>query len=115
MADMRIEEQRGVEERRRDRRLAFSCDATVMGINGIQTIADISFGGFYLQGDIPDRITSGQTKTVNLKLPSEDHVTSFRAKIIHKTYQGMGCQLTHQNGHERATLTKFFKLYNFYN
>jgi hypothetical protein len=37
------------EERRMEARLEFHCDATVMGISGIQTITDISFGGFYLK------------------------------------------------------------------
>ena len=115
MADKHIEEHRAAKERRRDRRLGFSCDATVLGIHGIQTITDMSYGGFYLQGDIPGNIETGQTKTVNLRLPSEKHVTRLRVKIIHKTFQGMGCQLTNQNGRERAALSKFFKLYNFYN
>jgi len=114
MVDIRSEQRTVAKERRMDARLKFHCDATAMGISGIQTITNISFGGFYLKGDIPDRIDIGQTKTINVKLPSEKYVTRLKAKVVRKTYQGIGCQLVNQNGRERATLSKFVKLYNFY-
>jgi hypothetical protein len=95
-------------------RLDFHCDATVMGLSGIQTITDISFDGFYLKGDIPDGFEIGQNKTFNVKLPSEKYVTRLKAIVKHKTFRGIGCQLAKDNGHERITLSKFFKFYNFY-
>ena len=73
------------EERRMEARLKFHCDATAMGISGIQTITNISLGGFYLKGDIPDRIDTGQTKTINVKLPSEKYVTRLKAKVVRQT------------------------------
>lgn len=115
MVDIRSEPQGINKERRIDPRLAFHCDATAMGFNGIQTITDISIGGFYLKGAVPDRIEIGQIETINVKLPSEKYVTRLKANIVRKTHQGIGCQLVNQNGHERAALSRFIKLYNFYN
>jgi len=114
MVDIRSKQRTVAKERRMEARLKFHCDATAMGISGIQTITNISLGGFYLKGDIPDRIDIGQTKTINVKLPSEKYVTRLKAKVVRKTYQGIGCQLANQNGRARATLSKFVKLYNFY-
>ena len=115
MVDFRSKQPTVAEERRVEARLKFHCDATVMEISGIQTITNISIDGFYLKGDIPDRIEIGQTKTINVKLPSEKYVTRLKAKVVRKTYQGIGCQLANQNGRERASLSKFVKLYHFYN
>lgn len=115
MVDTRSEQQGFNKERRQDPRLEFRCDATAMGFSGIQTITDISIGGFYLKGNIPDRIEIGQTETFNVKLPSEKYVTRLKAKVVRKTYQGIGCLLANQNGRERAAISKYIKLYNFYN
>lgn len=102
------------EERRMEPRLEFYCDATVMGLSGIQTITDISPGGFYLKGDIADRFEIGQNKTINVKLPSEKYVTRLKAIVKHKSHRGIGCQLAKPNGREGVILSKFFKFYNFY-
>jgi hypothetical protein len=83
-------------------------------LDAYQEITDISLGGLYLKGDIPDRIGVGQVKDINVKLPTEKYVTRFKAKVMRKTYGGIGCQLIYQNGHEWATLNKFLNLYNFY-
>ena len=115
MVDIRSEQRKVKIERRMDPRLELHCDATVLGLKGIQAITDISLGGFYLKGDIPDRIEIGQIKAVNVKLPSERYVTRFKAKVMRKTYRGIGCQLANRNSREWATLYKFFKFYNFYN
>ena len=113
--DFRSKHRKVSEERRMDERIEFNCDATVMGLSGIQTITDLSFDGFYLKGDIAEGFGIGQKKIINVKLPSEQYVTRLKANVVRKTRQGIGCQLVSQNGHERATLSKFIKLYNFYN
>jgi hypothetical protein len=115
MADTRAEQQKVTRERRIDERLECNCDATVLGFRGIQEIIDISLGGLFLKGDVPDRIEIGQVTDINTKLPTERYVTRFKAKVIRKTYGGIGCQLTYQNGHEWTTLNKFLNLYHFYN
>ena len=114
MVDIRSESRRVKVERRKDRRLDVHYDATVLGVNGIPAITDISLGGFFLKGNISDRIEVGQIKAFNVKLPSEKYLTRFKAKVMRKTYRGMGCQLTNQNGHEFVTLNRFFNLYHFY-
>lgn len=113
--DIRSEQLKVAAERRMDARLELQFDATVTGISGIPKITNISLGGFFLKGDIPDRIEIGQIKAINVKLPSEKYVTRFKAKVMRKNYQGIGCQLTNQNGREWVTLFKFFKFYKFYN
>ena len=115
MVDIRSESRRVKVERRKDRRLDVHFDATVLGINGIPAITDISLGGFFFKGNISDRIEVGQIKAFNVKLPSEKYLTRFKAKVMRKTYRGMGCQLTNRNGREWTTLYKFFKFYNFFN
>lgn len=115
MADIRSEQQKVAAERRMDARLALQFDATVSGISGIPKITNISAGGFFLKGDISDRIEIGQIRAINVKLPSEMNVTRFKARVMRKNYQGIGCQFAYQNGRERATLSKFVKFYNFYN
>ena len=115
MADIRSEQQKVAAERRMDARLALQFDATVLGISGISKITNISAGGFFLKGDISDRIEIGQIRAINVKLPSEMNVTRFKARVLRKNYQGIGCQFAYQNGRERATLSKFVKFYNFYN
>ena len=115
MADIRSEQQKVAAERRMDARLALQFDATVLGISGIPKITNISAGGFFLKGDISDRIEIGQIRAINVKLPSEMNVTRFKARVLRKNYQGIGCQFAYQNGRERATLSKFVKFYNFYN
>jgi hypothetical protein len=112
--DFRSKQRKVAEERRMETRLEFHCDATVMGLSGIQTITDISPGGFYLKGDIADRFDIGQNKTINVKLPSEKYVTKLKAIVKHKSYRGIGCQLAKQNGRERVIWSKFFKFYNFF-
>lgn len=115
MADIRSEQRKVAAERRMDARLELQFDATVLGISGIPKITNISLGGFFLKGDISDRIEIGQIKAINVKLPSEMNVTRFKARVMRKNYQGIGCQFASQNGRERATLSKFVKFYNFYN
>lgn len=114
MADPQAEQQKVTRERRKDERLEFNCDATVLGFRGIQEITDFSIGGLYLKGEIPDRIGVGHVKYINVKLPTEKYVTRFKAKVMRKTYGGIGCQLIYQYGHEWATMNKFLNLYNFY-
>lgn len=115
MADIRSEQRKVAAERRMDARLALQFDAKVLGISGIPKITNISAGGFFLKGDISDRIEIGQIRAINVKLPSEMNVTRFKARVMRKNYQGIGCQFAFQNERERATISKFFKFYNFYN
>ena len=93
MADTRAEQQKVTRERRIDERLECNCDATVLGFRGIQEITDISLGGLFLIGDVPDRIEIGQVTDINTKLPTERYVTRFKAKVIRKTYGGIGCAI----------------------
>ena len=54
MVDVRSENKDIKNEKRNDPRLEFHCDARVFGIDGIQTITDISLGGIFLETNILD-------------------------------------------------------------
>ena len=92
MADLRSEKKNVEQERRKDQRLEFHCDAVVLGLDGIKTITDISLGGILIECKELDRIKMGQTVVINVKLPTEPKTMRFKAKVVNKTQRGIGCQ-----------------------
>jgi hypothetical protein len=92
MVDLRSEQRKVEVERRKHPRLELHCDATVLGLEGTQTITDISLGGIFIETQIPGKVKIGQTILVNTKLPSEREMIRFKAKIVSQTERGIGCQ-----------------------
>ena len=71
MVDLRSEKKQVKKENRKDPRLELHCNASVLGIDGIHKITDISLGGIFIETNILIRIKLGQVITVNVKLPTE--------------------------------------------
>ena len=92
MADLRSEKKNVRQERRKDPRLEFHCNAMVLGLDGVKTITDISLGGIFIEVEELDRVEIGQTVIINVKLPTEANMLRFRAKVVNKTHRGIGCQ-----------------------
>ncbi len=111
MVDLRSEQRKVVVERRKHPRLEFHCDATVMGIQGILTITDISLGGVFIEASIPDNISVGRTIFINTKLYSERDAFRLKAKIVNQRDRGIGCQFIGLNDQERDAICTCFELF----
>ena len=92
MVDLRSEKKSVKQDRRKDPRLEFHCNAMVLGLDGIKTITDISLGGIFIEVGEVDQIEMGQTVVINVKLPTEPKTMRLRAKVVNKTHRGIGCQ-----------------------
>ena len=111
MVDVRSENKDIKNEKRNDPRLEFHCDARVFGIDGIQTITDISLGGIFLETNILDEIEVGQILIVNTKLPTERNVIRFKAKVMYKTNRGIGCQFVSLDDQKREAICLCFEMF----
>ncbi len=111
MVDLRSEQRKVKEERREHPRLEFHCDATVLGINGIQIITDISLGGVFIETSIPDNIKVGRTITISTKLPSDKNLIRLKAKVVNQRDRGIGCQFVNLSDQERYAICMCFTLF----
>ncbi|MDX2510947.1 MAG: PilZ domain-containing protein [Desulfobacterales bacterium] len=111
MVDIRSENKEVKNEIRNDLRLEFHCDAKVLGIDGIQTITDISLGGIFIETNILDKIRIGQILSVNTKLPTDRSVIRFKAKVVHKTNRGIGCQFISLDDQKREAICLCFEMF----
>ena len=111
MVDIRSEQRKVKRERRKDPRLEFHCDATVLGVQGILTITDISLGGIFIETEIPDSIDVGRTVTISTKLPSERDAIRLKAKVVRQTKRGIGCQFVYLDDQERDAICMCFELF----
>ena len=111
MVDIRSEKKEVKNEIRNDLRLEFHCDAKVLGIDGIQTITDISLGGIFIETNILDKIRIGQILSVNTKLPTDRSVIRFKAKVVHKTNRGIGCQFISLDDQKREAICLCFEMF----
>jgi hypothetical protein len=92
MADLRSEKKDIEQERRKDPRLEFHCNAMVLGLDGIKTITDISLGGVFIEVGAQDNVEIGQAVMINVKLPTEPRTMRLDAKVVNKNHRGIGCQ-----------------------
>jgi len=111
MVDVRSEKKEVRVERREHPRIELHCDASVLGLKGIQTITDISLGGIFIEVKIPGKIKVGQIITVNTKLPTEKTAIKFKAKIVSQTDRGIGCQFISLLGRERDAICLCYELF----
>lgn len=111
MVDLRSEKKDVNKERRENERLEFHCDATVMGIQGVLTITDISLGGLFVEATIPGEIGVGKLVTINANLPSERETIRLKAKIVSQTNRGIGCQFVELNDQVRDAICMCFELF----
>jgi hypothetical protein len=111
MVDLRSEKKIVKKEKRKDPRLELHCDASVLGIDGIQKITDISLGGIFIETHVLNRIEVGQMITINIKLPTEKNTIRFKAKVVCKTNRGIGCQFISLDDQKREAICLCFEMF----
>lgn len=111
MADIRSEKRDVSVERRKHPRLELHCNATVLGLTGLQKITDISLGGIFIEAKIPDKVKIGQIITVNTKLPTEKSVIKFKAKVVSQLERGIGCQFISLKDSDRDAICLCFEMF----
>lgn len=111
MADLRSEKKNVRQERRKDPRLEFHCNAMVLGIDGVKTITDISLGGIFIEIDDLDGIEIGQTMMINVKLPTESKTMRLKAKAINKNNRGVGCQFVSLKESQKDAICMCFEYF----
>jgi hypothetical protein len=111
MVDLRSDKKEVEWEKRKDPRLEFHCDARVLGIDGIQSITDISLGGIFIETDMLDQINVGQIITVVTNLPTERRALRFKAKVVNKRNRGIGCQFIALDDENREAICLCFEMF----
>ena len=111
MVDLRSEKKKVKKENRKDPRLELHCNASVLGIDGIQKITDISLGGIFIETSVSNRIKPGQIITVNVKLPTEKNTLKFKAKVVCKTNRGIGCQFVSLDDQKKEAICLCFEMF----
>ena len=111
MADLRSEKKSVKQERRKDPRLEFHCDALVLGLDGIKAITDISLGGIFIEVGELDNVRIGQNVIINVKLPTEPKSLKFKARVVNKTNRGIGCQFISLEGSQRDAICMCFEYF----
>ena len=108
MVDFRSEKRTIGNDKRKYPRVEFRCNASVLGIDGILTITDLSLGGIFIEVKLSSKIPIGKIVNLNLKFPTEKKVMRLKAKVTNQTDRGIGCQLTYDNERERKAIYKCF-------
>ena len=111
MVDLRSEKKKVKKENRKDPRLELHCNASVLGIDGIQKITDISLGGIFMETIVPNKIKLGQIITLNVKLPTEKNTLKFKAKVVCKTNRGIGCQFVSLDDQKKEAICLCFEMF----
>ena len=111
MVDLRSTKKEVKKERRKDPRLEFHCDARVLGIDGIQSITDISLGGIFIETDKSDQIHVGQIVIVVTNLPTERNAIRFKAKVVNKRDRGIGCRFISLDDEKRDAICLCFEMF----
>ena len=111
MVDLRSEKKKVNKENRKDPRLELHCNASVLGIDGIQKITDISLGGIFIETSVSNRIKPGQIITVNVKLPTEKNILKFKAKVVCETNRGIGCQFVSLDDQKKEAICLCFEMF----
>jgi hypothetical protein len=101
MVEFRSEYRIVSNEKRKYPRTELRCDATILGIDGILIITDISLSGIFVEAKPSNKIPIGQIVSINFKLPTEKNVIRMKAKTVNRTERGIGCQLIFQNDSQK--------------
>ena len=111
MVNFRSEKRAVGTDNRKYPRIEFRCKASVLGIDGILTITDISLGGVFVEVKLPGKVPTDKMVTLNLKLPTEKNVMQLKARVTNQTDRGIGCQLTYKNEKERKAIYRCFDFF----
>ena len=111
MVDVRSEKKEVKIERRAHERLELHCDASVLGLQGVQSITDISLGGVFIEAKISGKLKIGQIITVTTKLPTEKNVLKLKAKIVSQTERGIGCQFILLDDESKDAICLCFEMF----
>mgnify|MGYP000142960453 CR=1 FL=1 len=111
MADLRSEKKSIKQEKRKDPRLEFHCNAMVLGLDGIKTITDISLGGIFLEVEELNWFKIGQMVIINVKLPTEPKTIRLKSKVVNKTHRGIGCQFISLDENQKDAICLCFEYF----
>ena len=111
MVDLRSEKKEVKKNKRKDPRLEFHCDATVLGLMGVQTITDISLGGIFIETDNSENVEIGQIVNINTKLPTEKEIIRLKARVVNKTKRGIGCRLVSLDDRSKEAICLCFEMF----
>ena len=92
MVDIHKQHTNANPERRKHPRLGFHCNATIRGINQVLKVTNISLGGFFFELVTKKKLKLGTLVDVSMRLPTEENLISFKAKLISQGKRGIGCQ-----------------------
>lgn len=108
MVDFRSEKRSVGNDKRKYPRVEFRCNASVLGIDGVLTVTDLSLGGIFVEVKLSSKISIGKLVNINLKLPTEKIVIRLKAKVTSQTNRGIGCQIAYDNERERKAIYRCF-------
>ena len=111
MVDIRSEKKEVVNNRRKNERLEFHCEAAVVGLMGKQIITDISLGGIFIETENADNVRIGQLITISTKLPTEREIIRFHARVVNKTKRGRGCRFISLEDRGREAICLCFEMF----
>jgi len=97
-------------DKRKYPRTELRCDATILGVDGILIITDISLNGIFVEAKPSNKIPIEQVVSINFKLPTEKNVIRLKAKTVSRTERGIGCQFIFKNDNEKKII---FRCFNF--
>lgn len=110
MVEFRSEYRTVGNDKRKYPRTELRCDATILGVDGILIITDISLSGIFVEAKPSHKIPIGEVVSINVKLPTEKNVIKIKAKTVNKTDRGIGCQFIFGNDIEKKAI---FRCFNF--
>jgi len=110
MVEFRSEYRPVGNDKRKNPRTELRCDATILGVDGILIITDISLSGIFVEAKPSNKIPIEQVVSINFKLPTEKNVIRMKAKTVNRTERGIGCQFIFENDNEKKII---FRCFNF--
>ena len=78
-------------DRREHPRLDFRCAVLISGMPGVKHLADISYGGVFIDLDPGDAFQLDQELRLQLRLPTEASPTIVKARVTYVDARGIGC------------------------
>ncbi len=111
MVDIRRKDIKGQEDRRKNPRLEFHCEARIKGIKNVVKITDISLEGFFFELKTSSRLKMGQAVDVNLSFPTKNKPVRVTAKFINQTKKGIGCEFVNLSPQNKEDIQNCFETF----
>jgi hypothetical protein len=110
MVEFRSEYRTVSNDKRKNPRTELRCDATMLGVDGILIITDISLSGIFVEAKPSNKIPIEKVVSINFKLPTEKNVIRMKAKTVNRTDRGIGCQFIFEKDNQKKAI---FRCFNF--